>query len=272
MYIKLDYRESELVKKCKTLLEFIPNAEEIQLLEENLAIGDIVFNDGEKDLLVIERKSLADLASSIVDGRYEEQSYRLNGSETHNHNIFYLVEGDLTKFNGFKEKMDKLTLYSSLFSLMYYKGFSVIRSVSIDESATIICNIATKLIRDKGKKREPYYKNNMQQQQQQQQLEDGQQPQCVPTSEKEYCNVVKKVKKENVTADNIGEIMLSQIPGVSSTTAITILGKFGSLPALIKAIGENETCLNDICTTDSKGKSRKISKTCIANIVNFLKK
>jgi ERCC4-type nuclease len=262
MYIKLDYRESELVKKCKTLLEFIPNAEDIHLVEENLPIGDIIFNDGEKDLLVIERKSLSDLASSIVDGRYEEQSYRLNGSDTHNHNIFYLVEGDLTKFNGFKEKMDKLTLYSTLFSLTYYKGFSVIRSVSIDESATIICNIATKLIREQSKKREPFYKNML----------NNSESAAAPTSEKEYCSVVKKVKKENVTVENIGEIMLSQIPGVSSTTAITILGKFGSLPGLIKAIGENENCLNDICTTDAKGKSRKISKTCIANIVNFLKK
>jgi hypothetical protein len=51
--------------------------------------------------------------------------------------------------------------------------------------------------------------------------------------EKEYCSVIKKVKKENITPDNIGEIMLCQIPGISSTTAIAILKEFQTLPKLL---------------------------------------
>ena len=43
----------------------------------------------EKNLLIIERKSLADLESSIKDGRYENQSYRLDGLPVINHNIYY---------------------------------------------------------------------------------------------------------------------------------------------------------------------------------------
>jgi hypothetical protein len=88
---------------------------------------------------------------------------------------------------------------------------------------------------------------------------------------KEYCNVIKKSKKENITPENIGEIMLCQIPGVSSSTALAILHEFKTLPNLIKSIQENETCLSNICTTDTKNKSRKISKTTIAKIVEFLK-
>ena len=65
--------------------------------------------------------------------------------------------------------------------------------------------------------------------------------------------------------------MLCQIPGVSSTSAIAILAQFKTLPNLIKSIQEDQLCLNSICTIDTNGKSRKISKTIIANIIKFLR-
>ena len=46
--------------------------------------------------------------------------------------------------------------------------------------------------------------------------------------QKIIAEVVKKVKKENITPENIGEIILSQIPGVSSHTSQIIMNKFGS--------------------------------------------
>lgn len=94
---------------------------------------------------------------------------------------------------------------------------------------------------------------------------------CEEVSSKDYCTVVKKVKKENITTDNIGEIMLCQIPGVSSASALAILSQFKTMANLIKCIQEDETCLNNVCTTDANGKNRKISKTTIATIVSFLK-
>ena len=41
---------------------------------------------------LIERKSLNDLESSIKDGRYNEQSLRLDKYDLANHNIYYLIE------------------------------------------------------------------------------------------------------------------------------------------------------------------------------------
>jgi transcriptional regulator NrdR family protein len=84
-----------------------------------------------------------------------------------------------------------------------------------------------------------------------------------------YCNVVKKVKKENVTPENIGEIILCQIPGVSSVTAISIMKNFSSFPDFIKQLQENPECLNNIIC-ETKGKSRKINKNCLENIKSFL--
>ena len=91
-------------------------------------------------------------------------------------------------------------------------------------------------------------------------------------SEKDYVGVIKKVKKENITPYNIGEIMLCQIPGISSVTALAIMEKYNNLPNLIKEIENNNDCLKDITSTNSKGQTRKINKSSISNIVKFLLK
>ena len=275
MKIKIDVRESELLKRCQAAIDSNTKFRDIQLLTEQLPLGDIIINDGTNDCIIIERKTFADLAASIKDGRYDEQSLRLNGLPHHNHNIIYLLEGDINRLNSFKSSIDKQTLYSAMFSINYFKGFSVMRTNSIDETAIILCNMVYKLVGGLKAGRTAYYSNTASEQptestdQQEDQSQTQQEDQI--QQEKEYCSVVKKVKKDNITENNIGEIMLCQVPGISSATAIAILAQFKTLPALIKAIQEDETCLNGICTTDANGKSRKISKTVIASILKFLK-
>jgi hypothetical protein len=92
----------------------------------------------------------------------------------------------------------------------------------------------------------------------------------VNSTEKDYVNVIKKVKKENITPGNIGEIMLCQIPGISSVSALAIIEKYGTIANLIKELDNNPDCLNGISYTNAKGQVRKISKTCISNVVKFL--
>jgi len=155
MNIKVDARESELIKRMQYLITNIPSFKDIQLTIESLPLGDIIINDGTQDKLIIERKSINDLSASIKDGRYEEQSYRLNGLDMHNHNIIYLIEGNINQTNSFKfnfkERVDKLTIYSAIFSILYYKGFSILRSTDLDETATILCNMLGKITRMKYK-------------------------------------------------------------------------------------------------------------------------
>lgn len=274
MIIKIDTREQELFAKCTSMIESNTKFKSIQLISETLPLGDIIINDGTTDHVIIERKTLRDLAASIKDGRYEEQSYRLNGIPHHNHNIVYLIEGDFHNYNAFnsnifKDRIDKQTLYSAMFSIHYFKGFSVMRTNNMEETAAIVCNMVYKLVNGLKAGKTPYYSFNKP-------IEIlNEEPSETPieptVNAKDYCSVIKKVKKDNVTVDNIGEIMLCQIPGVSSTTALAILSQFKTLPNLILSLKENDKCLNDICTTDSAGKNRKISKTTIATIVKFLK-
>jgi ERCC4-type nuclease len=171
-----------------------------------------------------------------------------------------LIEGDINKLNIFKDRVDKNTLFSAMVSLNYYKGFSVLRSFNLEETAFIICNMAYKI--NKSSDKVPYYKHT-------------QEPIISTESEEEqkeqdYCSVVKKVKKENVTSENIGEIMLCQIPGISSTTAVAIINKFKSLPNLILELNKQSNVLKDLTYTNTKGQTRKISKTVIENISKYL--
>ena len=278
MNIQIDVRETDLLNSCKNTIAMVNNFKELNIVVKQLPLGDIIISDGDSELVIIERKTLSDLAASIKDGRYEEQSYRLNGIQHHNHNIIYLIEGDFNKFNTFRERIDKQTLYSAMVSIQYYKGFSVMRSNSIEETALIVCNMAHKLNKDKTK--QAFYSNiqpivNKQEQGQSVKNETNEETNAntsitsITVSDKDYCSVVKKVKKDNVTPENIGEIMLCQIPGISSASALAILAEYKTLPNLIKRINEEPGCLNNICTKDANGKFRKISKTSIATIIKY---
>jgi ERCC4-type nuclease len=275
MIVKVDIRETALIEQIQKQISFIPVFKNIQIKTESLPIGDIIINDGNEDKLIIERKTVNDLLSSIKDGRYEEQSYRLNGINHHNHNIIYLIEGDVNKnnINRFKTdaSVEKLTAYSAMFSLNYYKGFSVFRSFSLDETANIICNMAYKIGKDLTKK--PYFENKVpiisSESTETTELNTCDSEKSEVT-EKDYIGVVKKVKKDNITPDNIGEIMLCQIPGISSVTALAIMGKFKTISNIIKELEANNECLKDFSYTNTKGQTRKINKTSISSIIKFL--
>jgi crossover junction endonuclease MUS81 len=279
MLIKVDNREQDLLKQIQNLVLFIPAFKQLKVETAALALGDIIIYDDNDEKLIIERKCLNDLLASIKDGRYEEQSYRLNGLNHPNHNIYYLIEGDVNKANRFKDNnIEKLTLYSAMFSLNYYKGFSVMRTLSMEETAIFICNTASKLSKSDKK---AYYENKPQvntveniitSENGEKNLAEAVEQNLEKESDKDYISVVKKVKKENITPENIAEIMLCQIPGISSVTAIAIMDKFKTIPDLINEIQQNDNCLKDISYQNSKGQSRKINKTSLANIVKFLLK
>jgi len=272
MIVKIDTREQSLLQQMNKLIATIPIFNKIIVQSETLPIGDIIICDGDTEKLIIERKTVADLQCSIKDGRYEEQSYRLNGLNHHNHNIIYLIEGNLNNHyntNRFKSEnigvTEKLTLLSAMFSLNYYKGFSVFRSFSLEETATIICNMAYKLEKENTSKKAFYQISS-------DKITSDQTPseEIVEPQESSYVNVIKKVKKENITCENIGAIMLCQIPGVSSGTAITIMEKYKTIQNLIRELETNPDTLKDITSTNAKGQTRKINKSSIANIIQFL--
>ena len=266
-FVKIDARERELIPLIREKLG--EASDQITISVESLPLGDIIFCKDEQELLIIERKSVADLAASIKDGRYQEQSYRLDGTDLHNHNIVYLIEGNIAR-----AAFDKSALYSAMFSLQYYKGFSVWRTFSIDETATILCNSIKYLVKSSAT-RTGYYAVGASSGGGVTNVGAGssasgpEEPKT--SSDKDYVSVVKTIKKDNVTPNNIGEIMLCQIPGVSAGTALAIMAHFKCMVNLIADLQEHgASCLDKVELKNAKGASRKLNKTCVANIVKFL--
>ena len=95
----IDSREKALFNELVLLYKNNPidnNDVNTYLKMKQLDIADIsVIDENNKDILLFERKSIADLLSSVKDGRYLEQSFRLQQSPVDNHNITYIIEGSV---------------------------------------------------------------------------------------------------------------------------------------------------------------------------------
>tara|TARA_Y100001970_G_scaffold233279_1_gene290718 strand:+ start:506 stop:1279 length:774 start_codon:yes stop_codon:yes gene_type:complete len=254
MKLVIDSREQSLIKLLSSDIENSSQffKKEINVENGNLAIGDlIIYGDDGKELIIFERKSLADLASSISDGRYNEQSFRLNEHEVHNHNIVYIIEGDFNKFRSYG-RIDSRALHSSIFNLMYYKGFSVYRTFNIQETSFLVCRFLDKLSREKTQL--GYYNGNKEK-----------------MDNVHYSEVCKSsTKKSQITPSNIGIIMLMQIPCVSSQCAQAIMKNYETLIDLIVDLQDNPKCLDECYIINSSQQKRKINKTAIENIKKFL--
>ena len=263
MILNIDNREpKEIIDYLNFFNENSKN--KITINVTTLDLGDYIFYDekNEKNILIIERKSLNDLEASIKDGRYNEQSFRLNEANIENHNIYYLIEGSIINY---KNKAFKNTLYSSLFSLSYYKGFSVFNSLNMRETAEIIYAFVNKILREKDKS--GYYdikniKNNLGDLSNNDLISVS-----VPNLENNYAKVVKPTKKENITNENINVIMLMQIPGVSFQSANTILREYKTIKNLILMLEKDENILDSL---KNENNNRKINKNIISSIKKYL--
>jgi ERCC4-type nuclease len=261
MKLYIDNREPKAIIDS---LEFINNSSKNKITIEikSLDLGDFVLYDeiNEQAIIIIERKSLADLEASIKDGRYNEQSYRLSQNTLANHNIYYLIEGSIINY---KNKSFKNTLYSSLFSLSYFKGFSVFNSLNAVESAEIVYSFVNKFLREKDKV--GYYSNNNSITNN----EDLEKNEDLKLENKEdnYLANIKNSKKSNITRENIDILMLMQVPGVSITSATTIINTHKTINNLVNNLTKDETCLDSLKTENN---NRKISKNIIASIKLYL--
>ena len=112
MIIDIDCREKDLIQICSLL-----NINNIPINIKQLHLGDAIINNN----VIIERKTLTDLAASIKDGRYREQSFRLQKAREEGNKIIYMIEGILDLYVG---SIPKETLVSTFYSLMN-KGFNV---------------------------------------------------------------------------------------------------------------------------------------------------
>lgn len=239
MKIKIDIREHAIIDIIKE------RNSSIKIEYVSLDIGDIhICDDEDNIILLIERKTISDLASSITDGRYKEQSYRLHHHSTHNHNIMYIIEGRIMDYNDRFSRVSRKALYSAMMVLQYFKGFSVFRTSSKEETVDYVLQITDKIHREKKK---GFYSGGSESSE----------------SDSKY-PVVHMQKKNNIGKENIDCFMLCQIPGIQQSTANAILEKYSSIRSLFDAYKDDPTFLDTIRTP------RRLSSKVKENLITFL--
>ena len=105
MEIILDEREHALYEKCMLIQHgtATPSYASIATMTKKvLPLGDVTVAIDDMQW-IIERKSLSDLLSSIKDGRYDEQSYRLQHTADPRR-VIYVIEGVLTTLKTPRER------------------------------------------------------------------------------------------------------------------------------------------------------------------------
>jgi hypothetical protein len=133
---------------------------------------------------------------------------------------------------------------------LYYKGFSVVRTMNLGETADFILHFADKVAKESadGGATPAYTRANAHTQPEHH--NDTESSTATHDTAERYSEVAsKKEKRDYITRENIGEIMLAQVPGVSPKVATAILAKYGGsvyefLGDLRRKIGEYEESLS----------------------------
>ena len=239
MSIIIDTRETDIIKGLKN--------HELNHEVNQLDIGDCHLLKKNELMMIIERKHVNDLASSILDGRYKEQAYRLQKSNLHNHQIVYLIEGSINNYHNKYSRITKETLLSALFSLNFYLGFSLVFSDNVNMSILLIQTWSKKLLKEN---KLPFYQN--------QTTEDASYLECVT------------IKKKNLNKENLDKMMLMQIPGLSSHVVTQLLEEHKTCFKLLKHVNINKDFLKDFTYKTKTGKDRHLSKKVIEQINNMV--
>ena len=224
LYLTLDSRETKLINNIKDR-DLDKYANLINVETKQLEIADILVENNEKTLL-IERKTVSDLLSSIKDGRYKEQKTRLLAS---GHDVTYIIEGDdiLSNFN--QRNQDIL---SSIYMFsMYRDKIHLVFTKNTTDTATFILTLCTKMI-DKAEK---FVTNDN------------------PT---QYVDCIKMKKISNITPDVCYIMQLSQIPTISSTIAKNIHKHYPTMRNLVNALDVTEDKVSLLCKIEKIGKEK----------------
>ena len=195
----IDNRESELK-------EYFKEKKEVEFL--NLDVGDVCFKKNDEVILVIERKTINDLSSSICDGRYREQKTRLLGCFDKDR-ILYLIEGNISTQTTVKGGTS--TLVGSLINIQFRDGIKVYKTASIKETIYFIEKLFTKLEKDI----DTYWKYNNE------------------ISINDYSATLKIKKKDNMTSEVWFHKQLTLIPQVSGKIAEVITMHYKSVKDLV---------------------------------------
>lgn len=205
----IDYRESLLITNLKDKVEF---------KTENMIIGDIIFYKENDIMLLIERKTIFDLVSSIKDGRLRDQTSRILDTINPEKCVF-LIEGSLYMNNNGKiNGTPTSTLYTTIFNKLFRDNVKIMNSCSINETALIIKELYDKFINDKTPFNDPNVDTSV------------------------SSNIIinnKPRRKGDITEKDCFLSLLCQIPSISNIKAKSITDIFSNMKCFIQEVENN---------------------------------
>ena len=214
---------------------------------EQLDMGDFIFKKNDEVVLLIERKSIPDLSSSIKTGRYREQKIRILNSSIPRERIIYLIEGRISDVGKkYKYCLPESTLMSTIINLIARDNIKV---------------LFTKDLEDTFKWLEIIYNK----------IEDNKLTLNCDEQKIQYLDSIKSVKKENMNPENCFILQLSQIPGVSIKIATQISQHYKSFKSLLTAYDKLETTKEkELMLAEIKNNNRKLGKVVSKRIFEYL--
>jgi ERCC4-type nuclease len=220
----IDYRERQI-------LNAIPGSQ-----ESNLELGDVQLRKGDCIAIIIERKTISDLAASIKDNRYKEQKSRLFAFRGEHPliRIVYIIEGFYSFDESFKcAHMSNKVLSSAIINTMLRDGIFIVMTKNVGETVSYI-----KALRDRFDANPDMYMG------------------CLSNAgtSVDYAQVVasnvKTKKKDNIDVDACFIMQMSCIPGISAKKASDIAHHLGinTIHKLIDHITNNGgvKCLTNV--------------------------
>ena len=226
MQLILDHREGKLK-------ELFQNNLEIKLDYRNLEYGDFCIFNNEDPFIIIERKTLDDLSSSIIDGRYKEQKQKML-SLVNRSNIYYIIEGSI------KYTDSKKNIIGSVINTMIRDDIKIFFTKDITDTYHLLLNIISRITKEPEK-----YLNV--------------EPAEIP---------VKKQSNSNSNPNPTYKNMLCQIPGISNKAADAIIAVYPTFNLLYSTLEKLEDSEKLKLLKEIKQDSnRKISSSALNNIL-----
>ena len=218
---------------------------------KNLDLGDFIIKNGVNTLLIIERKSISDLLSSIKDTRYKNQLYRYNQIKFNNSKIIFIIEGN--RLNYSKNSSEYKTINSAIFTIMYIYNFKVIFTQNTQETIEFIINIYNNM--DKYINASESERESVRESEHESERESTKQNQELIL-----------MKKPKIQKEDIDKYILNLIPGIGLTTSTNILRYFNdSFLTLV-----NEYKINKDLFKNFTIQNKKLSKNIIINLNEFI--
>lgn len=211
--------------------------------ERMLDLGDFII-EYNKDIIFIERKTIADLHQSIVDGRYKNQKERIfeyiqsKNEDGYNVKVIYLLEG-------VSDNSNKI-YWGAVENMIIRDNFYIIQTSSLGKTVDVVLDIYDKIVNKDilNEKRDKVLSLNN-------------------TSFK---------KSAYIDGETCYLAQLCQIPGVSRKIAEGISKHYNSFPVFVETfMGKDEkdivNVLKDIVINE---KGRKLGKVTAEKIVRLI--